>query len=404
MTVAQGIRKQTVIKAQTGLGSPASGSGGQILRRNNSVFQLERDTFSSDEIITHEQSTGISYGQVKSTGRLSGLLSPSTYAMLFQDLLRADFAAVTALSGLSLTVAGTGPWTITRGSGSFLTGGVKIGDVVRLTAGSFAAGNLNNNLIVTNVTSTVLTVQTLNGSTLTAEGPIASATVTVVGKKSKAPLTSHTNVYFTIEEWYSDLTKSELFTDCKVSRAEVGLPSTGNATVGFDFLGLGRTLGNSQVLTSPTAETTTPILTAVNGVVYLNGAGVTNVTGATLTIDGTMSHGEAVIGSNYAVDINRGKIMVTGQFTALFDSTTIQALYDGETPVGLTLVVTDDDTKDADFVAFNMSKIKITSDAPDDGEKMIVRTYSFTAEINGEGGASAANDQTILSIQDSTVA
>lgn len=404
MAVAQGIRKQTVFKAQSALGTPAASSGGQIIRRNSSVFELARDTFESDEIVSHEQHTGVAYGMVKTTGKIGGLLSPGTYAPFLSNLLRADFAATSAITGLSLTIAGSGPYTITRGSGDFLTGGIKAGDVVRITAGTYTGTARDINLLVVSLTSTVLTVVALNGSALSAQGPVASSTVTVVGKKSKPPLTSHTNVYYTVEEWYSDITKSELFTDCKVAKCDVGLPATGNATVSFDFLGLGRTRGTSQVLTTPTSETTTPVLTAVNGAIYVNGSAVGNVTGAQLSIDGSMKHGEAVIGSNYAIDIDRGKIKVSGQFTGLFDSTTIQAFYDSETPVSLVLVITDDETADSDFVTFTMGRIKITGDAPDDGEKQIVRTYPFTAEINGDGGTSLAWDKTILTIQDSQAA
>lgn len=404
MTVAQGIRKQTIIKVQAGLGTAASGTGGQILRRQSSIFQLDRDTFESDEIVTHEQSTGVGYGQVKVTGKINGLLSCSTYALLFANLLRADFAATSAISSLTLTIAGSGPWTVTRSAGDFLTGGIKAGDVVRLTGANLDAANVSKNLLVISLTDTVLTVTTLNGSDLTAESGKASSTVTVVGKKSKPPLTSHTNAYYTVEEWYSDLSKSELFTDCKVAKADISLPATGNATVAFDFLGLGRTLGISQVLTTPTAETTTSVLTAVNGVVYANGAAVGNCTGATITIDGSMKHGDPIIGTNYALDIDRGKIKVSGQFTGLFDSTTIQALYTSETPISLVLVVTDDESADSDFVAITLGRIKITGDAPDDGEKQIVRTYPFTAELNGAGGASLAWDQTIVTIQDSQAA
>lgn len=401
MPIAQGIRKQTIIKAQAALGTPASGSGGQILRRESSIFELTRDTFEANEIVTHQQHTGIAYGQVKVNGRLSGLLSCSTYALLFANLLRADFAATSAITGLSLTIAGAGPWTVTRSAGDFLTGGIKAGDVVRITAGTYTGTARDINLLVISLTAAVLTITTLNGASLTTQGPVASSTLTVVGKKSKPPLTGHTNTFYTVEEWYADLARSELFTDCRVAKADIGLPSTGNATVAFDFLGLKRTLGGSQVLTTPTAETTTSILTAVNGLIYVNGSSVGVCTGVSLSIDGSMAHGDPIIGTNFAQDINRGKIRVSGSFSGLFDSTTIQAFYDGETPVSLVLVVTDDETADADFVAFTMGRIKITGDAPDDGEKQIVRTYPFVAELNSAGGASLAWDQTIITIQDS---
>lgn len=406
MTVAQGLVKQTIIKKQTALGSAASGSGGQVLRRRTSVFSAMRDTFEADEIVTHQQSTGVAYGLKKTTGRLEGLLSPSTYQLLFAGLLRKDFAAVNAYNaGTDVTAQATSP-QFADASGGFLTAGLKVGDVVRWTgfAGGSAGNNNSKNFLITALTATDMTGVFLNGDAVVADSAGDDTTVTVVGKKTRVPLTSHTNDYFTVEEWYSDLTRSEKFSDVKVAQADISLPATGNATASFDFKGLGRTLSGSQVLTSPTAETTTPIMTAVNGAAYVNGTVVGNCTGAQLTISGSMNDGDAVLGSNSAIDISRGKVRVSGQFTGLFDSTTIQAFYDAETPISLILVMTDQDTATSAFITFTMGRIKITGDAPDDGEKTIVRTYPFTAELNSAGGTSLAWDQTILTIQDSEVA
>jgi hypothetical protein len=60
-----------------------------------------------------------------------------------------------------------------------------------------------------------------------------------------------------------------------------------------------------------------------------------------------------------------------------------------------------DTSNAADFVSFNLSAVKLTGDAPDDGEKAIIRTYPFTAQLNAAGGTALAKDQTIVSIQDS---
>lgn len=401
MTVAQGITKTLAYKVQSALGTAVSGSGGQLLRRVTSTFTLDTNTFDNPEIVSHQQSTGVTYGGKMVNGQINGLMSAGTWEDMFANLLRADFAAVSAISSLSLTIAGSGPYTVTRASGSFLTGGIKIGDVVRLTGGSLDSANVSKNLLVTGVTATVLTVIVVNGSALTAEGPIASCTVTVTGKKSLPPTSSHTNTYIGFEEYYSGITRSELFNDCKMSSVEIGLPSSGNATVNWRVVGLSRDIAGSQVLTSPTAETSSTVLTAVNGVLIVNGSAVTNVTGARVTIDGGVRHGEMVVGSNYSPDLDRGRIRVSGQFTALFDSATLSSLYQNETPTSLVLVMADDETADAEFVTLSISKIKLTSDAPDDGEKQIVRTYSFVAEINGSGGASEANDNTIITVQDS---
>jgi hypothetical protein len=48
-----------------------------------------------------------------------------------------------------------------------------------------------------------------------------------------------------------------------------------------------------------------------------------------------------------------------------------------------------------------MSNVVLDGDDKDNGAKGIIRTYPFTAQINGAGGPILANDKTILTIQDS---
>lgn len=402
MTIAKGLLKQVAFGKQSALGTPKTGAGGQLLRRKSCVFDATRATSSNDEIVSHLQDTGVTYGQKSVTGKLDGNLSPLTYKMLMAGLIRKDFAAVTPITSLSITIAGSGPYTITRGAGSWLTDGVKAGDIGRLSAGAFSGDNADNNFFITAVTATVLTGVMLNGSAMTAEGPIASSTFTVVGQKSYAPKTSHTNDYFTFEEWYTDISKSESYPDCKINQCQIGLPATGPATVSFDIVGRGvRTRGDTQVLTTPGEETTTGVLQAVSGLIYVNGAEVAGATGAQITIDSGVAAMSSAIGSVEAADLNQSRLKVSGNFTAQFSSDVIQDLFDNETAVSLVLVAATDPSNTADFVSFSMGKIKITGDAPDDGEKEIIRTYNFTAELNGDGGDALAWDETIISIQDS---
>lgn len=406
MAVAQGLLKQTVLAKQSGLGTPAT-TGGRIMRRTSSVFTLMRDTYESNEIVSHQQSTGATAGIQKTTGKLDVLLSPLTASLQFASLLRKDFAATSPMASVSVTIgaASGGTYPLSRASGSWLTDGLKIGDVIRLSVGSLNAANISKNLLVTAITSaTACSVRPLNGVALVAEGPITGTTVTVVGKKTWAPTSAHTNDYWTCEEAYTDLSKYEQFNDCKIASADVSIPATGNATVSFDIPGLSRTRSTSATIVSPTTETTTNVLTAVNGAVIVNGV-ATTITGAQFKIDGNISTGEAEVGSNAISDMIRGEIAVSGSFTAKFSATTLQDLYDAQTVVTLVLAVSDGPSATADFVTFVMPAIKLFGDAPDDGEaKEVIRTYPFTAQYNGSGGAAASSHATICSIQDSQAA
>lgn len=401
MAVAQGQLQRLAYKKQTGLAVAASGSGGQYLRRETANFNLKKDTFNSNEITTHQQYTGDSFGVSKTEGSLDNVLSPATYADFMASTVRKNFAAVAALTGLSLTIAGSGPYTITAGASAFLTGGVKVGHVVRITAGAYTGTARDINLLVTGVTATVLTVIVPNGSALSAQGPITGSTVTVIGKTTLAPTTGHTNDYYTFEEWYSDLTLSRLYTDVQVGSVEVSIPATGNATVKLGFMGLGRVKGTTQVLTTPTAETTTSIITASNGCVLLAGSKIVTGTSATIKIENGLAMGEAVIGSRVITDLVKGTIKSSGTVAALYDTETASDFFVNETAISIIVALFVDNTPTSDFVAFVVPRCKLFSDDNDDGKKQIIGTYNFTGEINSAGGAALANDQTVIGIQDS---
>lgn len=404
MTIAQGINKTIAYKKQSGLGTAASGAGGQLIRRETAMLMQAKDTYENNEIVSHQQSTGAVHGIARSSGTINGLLSGSSYSALIGSLLRKNFVATSALTGLSLTIAASGSnYTVTRGAGDFLTGGVKIGDVVQITAGSVNANNLNKNLVVVGVTATVLTVNVLNtGATMTAEGPIASCAITVMGKKSWVPTTGHTNDYYTFEEWYSDITRSAVFPDMQIGMLDVGIPATGNVTAALALVGLGAvTKSGTQSLTSPTAATTTSVMSSVAGAVYVGGTRYTNITSVSLKIDGAVNPGEAVVGSNTVADVYRGRIKVSGSFSFVYENDTLAQPFEDETATSLIVVLADSRTAAANTVAFVMPRVKLFSNDPDDGEKQIVRTVNFTAEIEGSGGAALASHQTIISIQDS---
>lgn len=406
-TIAQGIRKTTSIGLQTALGTP-NVTTGQIVRRKNSVFQAMRDMFESDEIVSHHMSTGSAYGLKKAQGKIDGLCSALTYQLPFEGLLEKVFTATAPLVlGVDVTSQAVIP-QITDPTTSFLTGGIKTGDVVQFTGfTTTAVGNNSRNWWITAVTATQLTGVFLDGgAAMLPKAPeTGSVTVTVVGKKCLTPLTGHTNSYYTFEEYYSDLPRSELFPDCKIAQIALGLPATGNATISIDVVGLGiRTPSAVQQVVTRSAETSTPVIAAINGFIYVNGAVAGNITGAQITISNSAANMGAVIGSNNGPDVQKGRIRVSGNFTGFFQDAVFSTFYDGETNISLALVMTGDQTSTSTFLGFTLGRIKITGDSPDDGEKGIVRTYPFIAEYNITGGAALAFDQTILTVQDSNAA
>jgi hypothetical protein len=397
-----GVDMQLKVKKQSALGTIASGGSGQLLRRVQSTLNLKKDTYQSNEIRSDYQVQDFRHGARKVEGSISGEISAGTYSLLIQSAMRRDFAAVTAITGLSVTIAGSGPtYTITRASGDFLAGNIKAGHVVRLSVGTLNAANINKNLLVISVTATVLTVVVLNGVAMVAEGPIASTTVTVQGKVTFCPQTAHTNDFYTFEHWYPTLspTASESYWDCKVGGFNISLPPTGIATIEFPIMGLDMLAATSEALTSPTAATSTGVLAAVNGVLRNAAGAIANVTGLTINVTNNNSMAGPVVGLNKYVDIVNGRHMVTGQLTAIFDSVTLRDAFINETELALYAAFTADNTAAASFIAITIDRLKLGAADRDDSEGVKTVTLPFTALLNSPGTTST--DVTTLRVQDS---
>ncbi len=401
MGTASGVFKQVTYKVETQYGVMPAATAAQAMRRVTSSLDLTKDTYQSNEIRPDFQVGDMRHGLRKVGGTINGELSAKTYADFIAAALKKDFAAGASITGLSLTIGGTaGAWTITRAAGSFLTDGIKVGDVVRLAAAGMNAANAGKNIQVSAVAPTVLNGIVLNGSALVAEGPIASSTVSVPGKKTLIPQTGHTDKSFSIEHWHPDVPASEVYTGCKVTKISLNLPASGMATIAVEFGGKDVTGSTSQYFTTPTPVTVTGTMAAVNGVVKVGSATGGTITGASLEISCAQSS-EPGIGSNVADQVATGRVIVTGQITAKFDSTALRDAFYNETEVSAYLAFTADNSPGSDFLAFSMGRLKLNGASKDDGEKILIQTIPFQALLNGAGGAGQATDMTTIAVQDS---
>lgn len=399
-TQATGIFKQVAIKRETVYGTAPAAASAQLLRRVTSTVDLTKDTYTSNEIRPDMQIADFRHGVRRVKGSIAGELSPKTYSDQLAAMLKRDFVAGATASAVSLTIAGSaGAWTVTRAAGSYLTDGFKQGDVIRLSVGALNVNNINKNLMIVTLTATVATCIVLNATTMTAEGPVTGCTVTVQGKKTYVPATAQTDVSYSLEHWYNDITQSEVFTGIKFDKCSVNLPPTGMATVSFDVMGQNVTNSVTRYFTSPTAVTSTGVVAAVNGILVVGGVAQTVVTGLTLSIDPTFS-GDPVVGANTIPNLFAGPVNVTGQFTAYFTDNVLRDLFVNETESSLMVALTTDNTATADVVTFVLPRIKVGGQQKSDGTGGIVQTFPFTALFNVNGGAGIATEQTTILIQD----
>lgn len=383
MAKAIGNNKRVAYKKETTWGTPAGATGATQLRRTTAEMNLTKETYQSEEIRTDYMIADMRHGVRSAEGSLNGELSPGSYAPFFGSILARNFAVAASATNQEVTIAASGTnFTITRTAGDFLAGGFKVGTVVRLSGVGLNSANVDNNCLIISVTDDELTVKVLSSTSLVAEGPISAVDIVTEGKTTYVPKTGHTDDSYSIEQWYSDIAQSELFTGMKVGTANVTLPATGFITTDFSFLGKDLSVtGTTEYFTSPAPANTNGLLTAVQGALIVNGVEGACVTDASISISRAQSPAQCV-GSNSNSEIFVGRIEVTGSLSVYFSDASLRNYFDNESTVSLVLAITTGEEKDADFITFVLPKIKLGSFNSADANEFIIASVDFTALLN----------------------
>lgn len=409
--IATGVFKKLAIKRQAGLNQKAAaGAAGssRYLRRVTSTLDLTKATYSSAEILESQQVRDMRHGVKSVAGSISGELSVGGHQAPFESICRQNVQAAAttgAIATIAAAVTAGAQGTFTRGAGSYLVDGFKVGDVVR-ASGFTTTGVANNahNFLVVAVTALVMTVLALDGVAVGAKAAGDNVTIAVAGKKTWMAAANQTRDFYTIEHWFSDIAQSEQYVDCVFTGATINLPPTGMATVEFPIMGLDMQTSQVQYFTNPAAAASGGILAAVNGALLINGVVAGVVTGLSIVVAGQHSVPGGVVGSNVDPDIFPGVNMVTGQMTVLFSDAVYRDAFLNETEMSLASAFTASNAPGAGFMAFVMSRIKYTGSTKNDGQAGLTLTMPYQALENVNGGAALANLQTTLSVQDSDFA
>lgn len=391
MSLASGIFKQVVIGEETTFGT-ASSETGQLLRRTQSTIDLTKDSYQSQEILPSQQVRDARHGIRRVPGNIRGELSPGAYPMLFEGLLRKAFASGGSATSVTANVSGN---KITRSSGSWVTDGFRVGDVVRCTGftGNAAANN-DKNLRVVAVTATDLTV----AETLASDSS-ASINVATPGKKTWVPGSGHVKKSYTIEHWFGDIGVSERFTGCRVGSVNIDMPPTGMTAVDFSLLGQDRAKASTRLFNNPNPAGTERILAASTGVLRVGTSDLAIVTGLRIQLDGNLS-ADPVAFSDVVPEVWQGRVIGSGQFSAYFDSATLSDAFDAEDELSIHFVLFSTSDDNAPFMSFYLPRVKLTGAQKDDNEKGLQQQVPFV--MLEHPGATGIEPTTIV-VQDSSL-
>lgn len=391
-------------KVQSALGSQASASDAKIFRTTGgSPGTLTKASTESGEVRRDGMSSRGRHGIQKTQGSPSGQLALGAYDDVFEALLRDTYANSLVLDYTDFTSLTTGTHTIILATGSPITLGLRVHDVIRLTNHS-QAGNNGRNLRISALNATTITVVEL----LTAE---AGADTTVEITRPGRKLIQYTNGlvkrYFTWEENEIDIDGSELFTDSVFGNGKWTM--TPNGIIMFDagWWGTGqfetKTGASAPFFTSPAENTGTP-MAVVDATIRLGSEDLVELTSFDLTFD-ISPVAPDVFGSGaikYSPDVFTGPSKVSMNLTALRKDLAYVANFVAEDQLSLHVLAVDNEAEPKDFISlvvpnFTLGSVNKSALANTGGPR--TQTIAIPNALTGKDERGGAYDATQLKIQ-----
>jgi hypothetical protein len=385
-------------KAQSGRGVQASGSGALILPQAGGQGGRMTKNSIADPIIRRDgQQIRGRHGSQRTSGSYNGTIALGTIDPIFAAIMRASWgSADLAITQSAMTSVTTTTNTIVAAAGSWITEGLRVGDVIRATGLPDAANN-GQNLRITGLTASTITVAetlVLNAS------PDTTFTITRPGRKLVNPgagLLQKT--YFTIEEYEYDTDQSELFTDCVWSRLRISMAPDGTVSTELGWTGAGqfevKATGDSPFFTTPT-EPTNLSMAAIDATLRSGSTDILELTSFDITID-LRANAPSVTGpSKFAPDVFLGTQMVSMNLTALRKDLVDVADFVAENPLSMHFLAQENEAAPADFLSlfvpdFTYGGVDKSALSKEGGPRTVTRTVpNELVGLDRRGGAYAA--------------
>lgn len=389
-------------------------SGGQVLRHVSHGFSLTKDTYTPQEVRTDKQTPMEKHGTRRVPGSINGLLSCLTYKDQFEDCLGGTWtsALVTAdQSDLTSVSADNTASKFTFAAGNPVTLGFRAGQIIRFTNLSDSDNNSKNFTIIgfggsNNREVTVYPAP----DTMTADSAFS---MTTVGNSLIMPASAHVKRKSAIDVYNSDGDITRLFTEGRMSGFDFSVAPNQNAQLNFSGMWRNRKVysgSDAPFFASPTAETSTDIISSMDGLLILNGSIVGVATGLSIKFNRAPTAPAQLHHQGLSPGILLANAVVTGDFTVFLQDTTFLDLFDDPitlqaTEFGLLcyLPVSSAAAAAADAMTLLLPRIKINSNAESviDGAKAIQCGYAAARYLGTT--ASTGIESTTIQVVDTAV-
>lgn len=359
-------------------------SGGEVLRLTPSPgLSLRKDAIRSNEIRDDGLSTIPRHGSRMVSGSFSGELSASSFNTPIAAVCRATQTAASTLTqataSLTSIVFGSNYVALvtTTSTGGWVTGGIRVGDVFRITGSSATNNNLNAQVVA--MTTHTLTVPS---GTFTAEATaVTSYSLTRGTKIFNADAVVRSSYY--VDQYYQDLDLSEVFGGCRFTGLTLNGSPNGMAEIALSVMGLSASSlasGASPYFTAPTEYTTAPLVFA-DAAIYFDGAKITTATSFSLSLD----NGGAtlpVIGSSVSPDVFDGSARLSGSLSFLTEDLDTLGDFADEDELELFVLMQGVETAPKSYVGLYVPRLKLMNlDKPLGSDSALIETVQWEAGV-----------------------
>ena len=352
-----------------------------ILRNTGGIPAVTRDALVSNELDGSRETSSIRTGNKQVTGEFAIEFGPRSQDELLAGAMTSSWVA--GFTSASIQVAVSDPAkTFTRSTGSFITDGVTVGDLVQFPD---LPGNNGKPFIVTAVTATVVTGAAIQEPLTTAA---AAATVYKIADSLE---TGNLCKSYSVLTWFKGkcgvpdsylLTKGVEFTGFTIEQA-VNAMVTGS----FPFIGL-----SQEVLSAYPAGSTFPSeakrdpFSSVDVSAYNGTAPLKLMDTFTITNDNGAS-AQFELGNDSAAFVERAKAANTFLLAGKLYDMTLLNLFLNETQIELTSVL----ENQGGAMSFTLKRAELTSATPEIGGP-----ESVTLSLEGQATGNAMQSSIVI--------
>lgn len=181
---------------------------------------------------------------------------------------------------------------------------------------------------------------------------------------------------FTIERFFSDITRYRRSVGCEINTFSLECPASGIVTGTFGIIGMDDTGAGTAIASSTyTADPASKVMDSLSGNVTVGGSAVAVITSVKFTVENGIEN-QAVVGETTRIRGAAGRSNCSGEITAFYTDDTLLDAFDAETEVALVFTLTDGTAT----YTFTFPKVKFNGGKPEvGGEREVSITIPFQA-------------------------